>query len=119
MDDKWQLFSPHPVLIKAGQHTNPKKVRFNMKRTTQSTTLAAAENLKKKEQTIEEMVPEHYLEYQKVFEEQASQDLPPQWKYNHAIDLKEGTEPSNNCKIYLPNPEEQVVLDVFLEDMLQ
>src|SRR5713101_492927 len=117
MDDKWQLFSPCPVLIKAGQRTNPKKVHFDMKQTTQSTTLAAAENLKKKEQTIEEMVPEHYLEYWNVFEEQASQDLPPWRKYDHAINLKEGTEPSNNCKIYPLNPEEQVALDVFLKDM--
>src|SRR5713101_8500334 len=65
------------------------------------------------------MVPEHYLKYQKVFEEQASQDLPPWQKYDHAIDLKEGTEPSNNCKIYLLNPEEQIALDMFLEDMLK
>src|SRR6266849_8538806 len=65
------------------------------------------------------MVPEHYLKYRRVFEEQASQDLPPWRKYDHAIDLKEGTEPSNNCKIYLLNPEEQVTLDVFLEDMLK
>src|SRR5713101_7923666 len=79
----------------------------------------AAENLKKKERTIEEMVPEHYFEYQRVFKEQASQDLPPQQKYNHAIDLKEGMEPSNNCKIYPLNPEEQITLDMFLEDMLQ
>src|SRR5712692_2827741 len=119
MDEKWRLFSPRPVPVKAGQCTNPKKVRFDMKRTTQSTTLAAAENLKKKERTIEEMVPEHYLEYRKVFEEQASQDLTPQQKYDHAINLKEGMEPSNNCKIYLLNPEEQVALDMFLEDMLK
>ena len=90
-----------------------------MKQTTQSTTSAATENLKKEKQTIEEMVPEHYLEYWRVVEEQGSQDLPPQWKYNHAIDLKEGTEPSNNCKIYPLNPEEQVTLDAFLEDMLK
>src|SRR5229473_6965348 len=41
MNKKWQLFSPHPVPIKAGQCTNPKKVCFDMKRTTQSTILAA------------------------------------------------------------------------------
>src|SRR5229473_7179902 len=110
---------PSTCPVKAGQRTNPKKVRFDMKRTTQSTTLAATENLKKKERTIEEMVPEHYLNYRRVFEEQASQDLPPRRKYDHAIDLKEGAEPSNNCKIYPLNPEEQIALDVFLEDMLK
>ena len=36
-----------------------------------------------------------------------------------AIDLKEGMAASNNCKIYPLNPEEQVALDVFLEDMLK
>ena len=58
------MLFPLPCTNQAGWHTNPKKVHFNLKQTTQSTTLAAAENLKKKEQTIEEMVPEHYLEYQ-------------------------------------------------------
>src|SRR5713101_7159317 len=65
------------------------------------------------------MVPEQYLEYQQVFKKQALQDLPPQQKCNHAIDLKEGTEASNNCKIYPLNPEEQITLDMFLEDMLK
>src|SRR5712692_7342051 len=39
--------------------------------------------------------------------------------YDHAINLKEGMDASNNCKIYLLNLEEQIVLDVFLEDMLK
>jgi Reverse transcriptase (RNA-dependent DNA polymerase) len=88
-----------------------------LRRTTLSTTLAAAENTRRKEQTFEEMVPSVYHEYRTVFEEEASQALPPRCQWDHAIDLKSDACPSNNCKIYLLNLEEQGALDVFLEDM--
>src|SRR5882724_9380198 len=52
--------------------------------TTQSTELAAAEHTKKDIKTLEQMVPEQYLEYRKVFEESASHELPPFRKWDHA-----------------------------------
>ena len=45
--------------------------------TMQSTELAAAENLKQKECSIDEMVPEQYQTYWKVFKEAESRELPP------------------------------------------
>jgi len=63
------------------------------------------------------MVLEQYLEYQKVFEETASHELPPFRKWDHAIDLKPKAIPENNCKIYPLSPVEQTALNAFLNDM--
>ena len=87
-------------------------------RTTQSTELAMQESLKKEVKTLEQLVPEQYLEYHRVFEEETSWALPLFRKWDHGIELKLDAIPSNNCKIYPLNVEEQKALDVFLKDML-
>ena len=63
------------------------------------------------------MIPVDYLDYRTVFEESASQSLPPFRKWDHAIELKPNAIPENNCKIYPLSPGEQVALDAFLDDM--
>src|SRR5258705_1471349 len=88
------------------------------RRLTQSTELPAAENVKKAQRTLEELVPSVYMDYRQVFEEAASQKLPPRSKWDHEIKLKPGTTAENNCKIYPLNPAEQISLDAFLDDML-
>jgi len=85
--------------------------------TMQSTELAAVEHTKKDVKILEQMVPGQYLEYQKVFEESASHEVPPFRKCDHAIDLKPEAIPENNCKIYPLSPVEQTTLDAFLDDM--
>jgi len=87
-------------------------------RTTQSTELAMQENMKKEAKTLEQQIPDQYLEYCRVFEEETSRALPPFRKWDHGIELKLDAIPSNNCKIYLLNVEERKALDVFLKDML-
>jgi hypothetical protein len=89
-----------------------------VKRTTQSTALAAVENAQKESKTLEEMIPPQYLSFRSVFEEETSRALPPFRKWDHAIDLQPDAIPSNNCKVYPLNPEEQKALDAFLADML-
>src|SRR5229473_74538 len=84
----------------------------------QATDLAITENQKKTQKTFKDMVPEHYCQYTLVFDENTSKALPPSHKYDHAIDLKPDTNPSNNCKVYPLNPTEQQALDAFLDDML-
>src|SRR5882762_3097353 len=96
---------------------SPDSIDIPLHRTTQSTELAAAENLKKKEKSLDEMIPVDYLDYQSVFEESASQSLPPFRKWDHTIELKPNAVPENNCKIYPLSPSEQVALDAFLDDM--
>jgi len=96
---------------------SPYDSNVSLRRTTQSTELAAAEHAKKDIKTLEQMVPGQYLEYRKVFEESASHELPPFRKWDHAIDLKPEAIPENNCKIYPLSPVEQTALDAFLNDM--
>src|SRR5882757_8467498 len=74
MDDKWHRSTYFPASFLAGQHCQKHRLGkpLRQRRTTQSTEFAATENKKKAERTIEEMVPEHYLKYQSVFEESAS-----------------------------------------------
>src|SRR5882757_4021453 len=64
------------------------------------------------------MIPAHYMNFRTVFEESTSHKLPPSRKWDHHIDLKEGVVAENNCKIYPLNPEENVALDVFLDEMV-
>jgi hypothetical protein len=90
-----------------------------VKWTTQSTTLAVVENAQKESKTLEEMIPLQYLSFRSIFEEETSRALPPFQKWDHAIDLQPDAVPSNNCKVYPLNPEEQKALDVFLTDMLE
>src|SRR5882762_4604757 len=72
---------------------SPDFIDIQIHRTTQSTELAATENLKKKEKSLDEMIPVDYLDYRSVFEESASQSLPPFRKWDHAIELKPNAVP--------------------------
>jgi hypothetical protein len=70
-----------------------------------------------KERTMEEMIPERYLKYQKVFKKKASERFPPKQLWNHVIDLKEDFLPQD-CKVYPLTPKEQSLQDNFLEENL-
>ena len=67
--------------------------------------------------TLEEMVPEQYRDYQRVFDKQSSERFPERRTWDHAIDLKPGFEPKS-CKIYPLSPTEQAELKTFLEEHL-
>ena len=71
-----------------------------------------------RKKSLEEMIPERYLKYQKVFEQEASERLPEHGKWDHAIDLDLNFAPQD-CKIYLKNPIEQTIQDEFLEENLR
>src|SRR5258708_21184183 len=68
---------------------------------------------------MEEMIPPQYLAYHSDFEEETSHALPPFCKWDHAIELKPNAIPSNNCRVYPLNLDEQKALDAFLSDMLE
>ena len=38
---------------------------------------------------VEVTLPEEYLDYAKVFSEEAFQKMPPRWAYDHPIELNE------------------------------
>ena len=79
--------------------------------------MAIEANLKKKELSVEEMVPPEYHEFLDVFDEQKENCFPESKDWDHKIDMKEGFEPKS-FKNYNLTPEEQIELDTFLKENL-
>ena len=67
--------------------------------------------------SLEEMVPERFHNYLKVFEKKASERMPIRKAWDHAIDLKPGFEPKK-AKIIPLSPQEQKEVEEFLNDQL-
>ena len=80
--------------------------------------MAIENNLKKKELTLEEMVPPEYHEFLHVFSEEKASRFPESKEWDHKIDMKEGFEPKS-FKNYNLTPEEQIKLDKFLKENLE
>ena len=85
---------------------------------TLSTELAAKANESKAKRTFEEMVPEEYRKYTKVFSEVESQRLPEHQPWDHTIDLKEGAPETLKSKVYPMPINEQEALNQFLDENL-
>lgn len=68
--------------------------------------------------TFEEIVPKQYHGYKTVFSKESFDELPVRKPWDHAIELKPGSEP-HRCKIYPLSPNEQVELDAFLDENLK
>ena len=45
-------------------------------------------------------VPQWYQKFTRIFSEEASQQFPPQWPWDHAIELKKDAPTTLNCNIY-------------------
>jgi len=71
-----------------------------------------------KKKSFEEIVPPQYHEYKAVFSKESFDELPDRKPWDHAIELKLGSEP-HRCKIYPLSPNEQVELDAFLDENLK
>ena len=65
--------------------------------------------------TIEVTLPKEYLDYAKVFSEEAFQKMPPRRAYDHLIELDETFKPRVG-KVYPLSPDEQKVTDDFIEE---
>ena len=89
-------------------------------RATSTVSQKLAEEVKKDEpkKSFEELVPNQYHGFRKVFDKQAFDKLPERKPWDHAIELKPGSEP-NKCKIYPLSPNEQKELDAFLDENLK
>ena len=68
--------------------------------------------------TVEEMVPERFHAYLKVFSEEESRRMPTRKPWDHAIDLTEDFVP-RKAKIIPQSRQEQEVLDKQLNDWLE
>ena len=84
---------------------------------TYSQALAEEEYKKKEVKTVEEMVPNKFHEYLKVFSKQASERLPERKPYDHAIELVPEAA-TFHSKVYPLSRNEQEELDKFLEEQL-
>jgi hypothetical protein len=69
--------------------------------------------------TLDEIVPEHYQDFSKVFSEEESNRLPTHKAYDHVIDLKPDAPESLRSKVYPMPMNEQAELDRFLEENLK
>jgi hypothetical protein len=73
----------------------------------------------KGKRTFEEMVPEHYRDFAKVFSEEESQRLPQHQSWDHAIDFEPGAVTHWKVCTYPMAPLEQEELDKFLAEHLE
>lgn len=87
-------------------------------KTTTAQLLASEENAKKKEKTIDEVLPEPYRQYRHLFEESTASKFPPARPWDHKIELKEGFEPKT-FKTYSLSPAEDQELTKFLDENLR
>jgi hypothetical protein len=85
---------------------------------TYSQQIAEKANRAKGIRTFEEMVPEPYRDFAKVFSEDESHRLPKHQPWDHAIDLEPDAVMHWKVKLYPMSPTEQVELDKWLEENL-
>ncbi len=72
----------------------------------------------KTSQTYEEMVPEEYRKYQKIFNKEQSHRFPPKQTWDHAIDLLPEAPNTIDCKIYPTTQSEKEALNEFVKEQL-
>lgn len=68
--------------------------------------------------TFEEIVPRAYHNFKDIFSKESFDELPPKKPWDHAIELKPGSEP-HSSKIYPLALNEQAELDTFLDENLK
>lgn len=85
---------------------------------TWSQAIAEKTAVKEGEKSFEELVPEQYRDFAKVFSKDRAERLPTRKPYDHAIDLVPGAVPSYS-KIYPMAPNERTALKEFIEENLR
>src|SRR5712672_2943888 len=78
----------------------------------------AAEATDKQEKTWEELIPQKYHQYGKIFSKQASERFPGKRQWDHAIDLKPDAPTLLDCCVYPLSPREKEEQKKFLETNL-
>src|SRR5271155_753398 len=99
------------ILIELLNTLEQDKVWINMK-------INGAENKKKEDIPITELVPQEYHTYLDVFNEEQANRFPNSRPWDHKIEMKEGFEPKS-FKNYNLTPAEQTKLDKFLKENLE
>ena len=73
----------------------------------------------KPELSFEEIVPEEYWDYRKVFEGRPKGQLPLSRPWDHKIEIKEGMDHSLKPKLYSLSPGEQLKHKKFIDENLE
>ncbi len=107
---------PEEVGQEASSEMESKKV--TLRRTTVASELAQLAEQNKRKRTYEEMVPEEYRKYQKIFNEEQSHRFPPKRPWDHAIDLLPEAPNTIDCKIYPTTQSEKEALNKFVKEQL-
>ena len=89
---------------------------FCLARFTYSQQIAERTSEIKRKRTFEELVPEHYHDFTKVFSEEESQRLPDHQPWDHTIDLEPDVQLHWKVRTYPMSPEEQVELHKFIKE---
>jgi hypothetical protein len=110
--EKGQL-SGEVVALTKGEETLSSRIA----KTTMATHLAA--QAKEDKKTWDQIVPEQYHQYGRVFQEDASERFPGPRKWDHAIDLKSDAPTSLNCDVYPLSPAEKQAQKEFIATNLQ
>ena len=113
----WRKPRKRSAVSKTGTHRST--TRWHSKKST--LTQLNARNLQKnmqKEQKEHKDVPPQYQDFSEVFDKKEFDALPPSWPWDHAIELKPGSEPSS-CKVYPLLQPEQEELNKFLGENLE
>src|SRR6266702_1701412 len=90
---------------------------MTLRRTTVASELAQLA-MDKRKRTYEEMVPEEYRKYQKIFNKEQSHRFPPKQPWDHAIDLLPEAPHTIDCKIYPTTQSEKEALNEFVKEQL-
>lgn len=85
---------------------------------TYSQKIAEEQNKAKEGKSFEEMVPEEYRRYAKVFSEEESHRLPEHKPWDHTIDLKPDAPETLHARVFPMSQPEDEELGRFLEDAL-
>jgi hypothetical protein len=87
---------------------------------TQNISQRLAEEALRKEpkKEFDELVPKEYHSFKDVFSKESFDELPQRKPWDHAIELKPGSEP-HTSKVYPLAPNEQAQLDEFLAENLK
>jgi hypothetical protein len=93
------------------------KVGLQPKSSNTAQQLAQQASKEKPKKTKEELVPQRYHEYMKVFDEQEANRFPSSKIWDHAINLKDDYKPKD-CKIYPLSPVERHSLDKWISEQL-
>ena len=105
-------------LLDKRSNATSNNIELQMARQSASVELAAAAAQDKPKKPLEELVPEYLLPYRQVFDDRASERMPPTRPYDHAIELLPDFKP-RDCKVYPLSTDEHKALEEFIAENLR